>query len=346
MDYDSLIKETKKALDGYSNVNTELEALYKKAKDNNTAGYNLAKQQLNKQYIVDKNAAVTKGKLDEKDMYQYLASRGLSSSGESVQTKVDSNISINNSLSDLAQKNTNALTALEKEKLVYESELDTELADKKLNLYKWKTELAAQIAELKTNLEKSSSSGNSGSNNNGSDNTDDTKNTYSPKTSTKELAKNIIESYSTNGKISTTLQKSYIKKYLNTLSNIENIDTNYLKELIINLKAAGYTDITDMAAEVNIAVEKSKSYYNSVYDKYYNIYLKSNKSSSQAQKLAVTKAKTLMLDYIYQRCSTIQSFEKACKQAGVSSTEIAEYIKRVGNIIDSKGNSISLGTKM
>lgn len=338
MEYDSIL-EVKNALGSYSNVTAELEALYKKAKENNISSFENAKKELSTQYAEDKNAAVTKGKLDEKDMNQFLASRGLSTSGESVQAKIDSNISINNSLSSLAKVNASSLSALEQEKHDKENELDTELNEKKLNLEQWKAELTAQFTET-----KSSSSGSI--DNSSPEEEKPTTETYIPETSAKELAKSILATYAADGKITTTLQKSYVKQYLNTLSKKEGVDTDYLKELIINLKAAGYTDITDSSSEATIAAENGAIYYKTAYEQLYGILMKGNRSTTAAEELAVKQARVLMLDYVYKRCATLQTFEKACAKMQITDSELDEYYTRLDNIFKQDKTSLQLGSEL
>ncbi|PKM60996.1 MAG: hypothetical protein CVU97_07475 [Firmicutes bacterium HGW-Firmicutes-21] len=343
MDYDTLIKETKKSLESYSSINTQLEELYRQAKQKNAASYDLAKKDLDEQYNTDRNSAVTKGMLDEKDLHQFLAARGLSSSGESVQAKIDSAISVNNTLNELAKQNTRSLSSLEQERLNAESKLDTELAEKKTELDKWQTELATKVAELK---QKSADSKTVPVSNDKTDPTDTEEKSYTPAISAKELAKNILSSYSTSGKINTALQKSYISIYLNQLVNTEGADSAYIKELLVNLKAAGYTEVDVSTAEAVISVSKGKAYYKEVYEKLFEFYHKGNNSMAQAKKLAENKARKMMLDYIYERCSTIKAFETACRQLGVTGNELNEYNARIENIIKSGKGSLVLGSKL
>lgn len=369
MDYDSIIEKTKKELENFSSISTELEQLYKKAKEKNAAAYALAKDDVNDQYTEDKNAAVTKGMLDEKDIHEFLASRGLSSSGESVQAKLDSNVSINNALTELAKENKKALNTLEQKKLETDSMLNTELAEKKLDLDKWKTSLASDIAKAKINARASENANkpkepeiSTGKPSEpkkpakSKETTQKTKNTntekpdnekgFIPSTSAKELAKNIAASYAENGNIKTNLQKSHIKLYLDSLAKNEGVDKKYLKDVIINLKAAGYTDISASQAEAVITADKAKSYYENVYELMYKTFIKGNRSSAQASNLAKSKAKMLMLQYIYERCSTISDFERACKQAGVTNREINEYYTELKNINKNTSNSVVLGSKL
>ena len=328
MNYNSLIKETKKALESYSDITAELEELYRKAKKSNQASYETARKSLGEQYVSEKNAAAANARLSENDMYQFLASRGLSSSGESVQAKIDSDISLNKTLSELAKANAGSLYTLEREKLQKDIELENLLAEKKIDLKKEQIELATKLAEKGVSGNKSSTSdGNK---------TD----RFVPETSAKELA-----TFSTDGRVTTALQKSYIKQYLNTLYESENIDSDYIKELIINLKAAGYTDITDTASEAFITSKDGQSFYDRAYEQLYSIFIRGNRSAATASRMAREQAKIQMLDYIYQRCTTIEAFEAACRKINITASELKEYYNRIDNIIKKDKDAIKLGSK-
>jgi len=345
MDYDAIINETKKMLENYSSVNDELEELYRRAKEKNTLSYEDAKKSLDRQYKEDRNAAVTKGLMDEKDMQQFLAARGLAASGESVQAKIDSGLSVNNALAALSGENLRALSALEQDRLSTESKLDTELAGKKLEQERWEHELAARLVQLEQSEAASTKSSTSGSGNTPDESSNRTENSFVPQISAKEMAKNIISAYSSGGRIYSNLQKSQISLYLNDLEKKEGADPAYIKELLVNLKAAGYTEIPVSAAEATVAANQGESYYKRVYQKLFDIYHKGNNTLEQAKKLAVNKAKILLIGFLYERCSSISSFEKACGMAGISQEELNEYYRQTDNI-NENGNKLSLGSKI
>lgn len=351
MDYKELIEQTKKALESYSKADEELEELYRQAKERNQKSYELSKQQLAEQYYQDRNQAAAKAQLDEKNMSEFLAARGLASSGESVQAKIDSNMALHNTLSGLAKENMKALGELEKARLEQENQLDLSLAEKKLELNKQKNALSDQIEQLKKALENSKQSGKtadsgkkSGSTNTGTKDDNDTSEKFVPSTSAKDVAKNLVETYGSGGKITTDLQKSKIKKHLESLMQNDGVDEDYIKNIIFNLKSYGYTELSDAYADSVIAAEEASNYYSKLYHELYEIYIRGNRTAEKASEMAKNKAKSLMLDYIYERSRTIAAFENTAKLAGVSQTELEAYYQKLDNIMDS--NKKALGSQL
>jgi len=363
MDYNELIEQTKKALESYSKADTELEELYRQAKERNNKSYELSKNQLAEQYYEDKNQAASRAALSAKDMNEFLAARGLATSGESVQAKLDSNMALNSALSGLAKSNMQSLTELEKQRLEKESELDMSLAEKKLELNKQKNTLSDQIEQLKKALENSNKStddnksndnnkstnsdkkNNNGTTDNNKTKDDTTEKPYVPSTSAKDIAKNILETFASGGKITTDLQRSQIKKYLQSLVKNDGVDEDYIKDIVFILKTYGYSDISEAYADSVIAAKDAAEYYNKMYNDYYEIYVRGNRTADKASSMAKSKAKTLMLDYIYERSRTIAAFESAAKQSGVTQAELEEYYQRLNNIMNN-GEKITLGSKV
>ncbi len=350
MNYNDLIEQTKKALESYSKADAELEELYRQVKERSNKSYELSKQQLAEQYYEDKNQAAAKAKLDEKDMSAFLAARGLASSGESVQTKIDSDMALNKMLSSLAKENIRTLSELEKERLEKENELDLSLAEKKLELNKQKSALSDQIEQLKKALENSKqtdskpATGSSGTGKSGNQ-SESSEKTFIPSTSAKDIAKNIVETYGTEGRITSDLQKGQIKKYLQSLIKNDGVDEDYIKDIVFNLKTYGYTDISDNYADAVLAAEEANKYYDKLYYELYELYIKTNKTAEKASLMAKSKAKALMLDYIYERSRTIAAFESAAKAAGVTQKELEEYYQRLNNIMNNS-EKITLGSKI
>lgn len=326
MDYNKLIEQTKKALESYSDINTQIEALYKKAKEKNLQYYETAKKSLKSQYFDDKNRAVVKGQLDQKDTDQFLAARGLTTSGESVQAKIDTDISVNNALQKLAQANQKALSDIELKKLEKDIELDTAHAQKKLEYNKQMSDLALGLADRKTK---------SGQKTETIPNKTETIHGYTPKATPKELTNSIIESFAPEGRIETDSQKSYIKAYLEELEK-DGIDNDFIKEVIMNLKVYGYSDLPSDSAENFILVDRAKAYYDKIYGNLYGVYIKGNRTTEQAHTLAQQNARKILIDFVYEHIDSASVFENICRRLGISKDEIDEYYDKLGNKIKYK----------
>lgn len=97
------IESIKNALEAYGKQSDEtLTSLYAAARDEYNKSYNAALDTLNAQYESDKKQAYTKKAADDKNMGEYLAARGLSRSGESVNARIASDVSLGNTLSALS----------------------------------------------------------------------------------------------------------------------------------------------------------------------------------------------------------------------------------------------------
>ena len=91
------IESIKNALEAYGKQSDEtLTSLYAAARDEYNKSYNAALDTLNAQYESDKKQAYTKKAADDKNMGEYLAARGLSRSGESVNARIASDVSLGN----------------------------------------------------------------------------------------------------------------------------------------------------------------------------------------------------------------------------------------------------------
>lgn len=144
MAYESLIEEAKKYL---TLDNSEFEKYYSKATENLQQNYKDAIASLNKQYSKDRNDAAAQAMLNSRNMNQYLAARGLSRSGESVQEKINSNLSLNNTLSGLADSNSRQILELAKNKNDSLLSLEEKRLERKDANDKWTSEQAFNIAK-------------------------------------------------------------------------------------------------------------------------------------------------------------------------------------------------------
>ncbi len=149
MTYDSVIEQTRKELEKYSDNTKALTDLYNKAKENYEKSYSNSVEKLNSDYEKSKNAASAQQKLDEKNTGEFLASRGLAFSGESAQAKLNSDMIYKNTLSSLASGHAENLAKLENDKNSYMASLDLDYAEKLLENQKELTDTAIKVTEDK-----------------------------------------------------------------------------------------------------------------------------------------------------------------------------------------------------
>ncbi len=149
MTYDTLIEQTRKELEKYSDNTKALTDLYNKAKENYDKSFNDSIKKLNDDYEKKRNAASAQQKLDEKNAGEYLAARGLAYSGESAQAKLNSDMIYKNTLSSLASDHAENLSKLENSKNSYLAELDLDYAEKLMEKERELTDTAIKLAEDK-----------------------------------------------------------------------------------------------------------------------------------------------------------------------------------------------------
>ena len=99
MDYSNLIQSMKSSLDDYQKASEEeLSALYSAAREEYNKSYTASLENLDRQYKSDVNDAYAKRALEDKNTGEYLASRGLSRSGESANAKIASGVTLGNNV--------------------------------------------------------------------------------------------------------------------------------------------------------------------------------------------------------------------------------------------------------
>ena len=144
MAYEELIRKAKEYL---APEGGEFESYYRKAAENLRADYNSSLAELKKQYGKDKNAAAAQSMQNLRNMNQYLAARGLSRSGEGVQEQLNANISLANTLSELADSNSRQMAELAKSRNSGLLALEEKRIDRKDANEKWLTERAFEVAK-------------------------------------------------------------------------------------------------------------------------------------------------------------------------------------------------------
>ena len=96
MNYSELVEQTKKELEKSYGTSAALTQLYNNAKANYEKQHKESVESLNKDYEEKKNQAAAQKLTNEKNTGEFLASRGLSFSGESAYdfTKISNNLHI------------------------------------------------------------------------------------------------------------------------------------------------------------------------------------------------------------------------------------------------------------
>lgn len=145
-DYKDYIEQAKKYLMKTSPAFEAFEEYYKKAVKNIGEEYGSSADKINEQHFLDSNKTSARSALDAKNISQYMASRGLSRSGEAEQETINSNLSLNQALSELTRSKYDALSKLYSDKNKALLEMEKEYADKKLKSDDWLYSAAFDLA--------------------------------------------------------------------------------------------------------------------------------------------------------------------------------------------------------
>lgn len=148
MAYYDIINDLKSALDGYSDEEARLSALYKNAYDAAEKSYKAEQEALDKEYLASRNRVYSDSARDERNNYALLAERGLGFSGEAAQAKLNSNVLLSNRLGELESKNAESRYALDKDYSDKKHTLSLEYLDKAGAANDEKNRLKLDIASL------------------------------------------------------------------------------------------------------------------------------------------------------------------------------------------------------
>lgn len=153
MAYYDTIEGLKNALDGYSDDEEKLSALYKNAYDAADKEYQDSKALLDRDYRAERNRVYSDNARDERNTFALLAERGLGFSGEAAQTKLNSNILLSNRLGELSAENSRNNAELDKAHADKKHSLSREYFDKAGSLNDEKNRLRFDIASLEQKAE-------------------------------------------------------------------------------------------------------------------------------------------------------------------------------------------------
>ncbi len=429
MDYKDYLEEVKKYLQKNTPSLTAYEDYYKKAIKNLGESYDASAERLEGEYASDANSAAAQSALNSKNIAQYMASRGLSRSGEAEQETINSNLSLNKTLSDLAKSKYNALSGLYADKNESLLALEKDYASKKSEnddwLYNAAVDLAAaeleadrreedfaredaktagereygeHIRKLEAKLKEEAAQSERAYRDsktkeergyNESREADErayeeylreaekkyeaqllaekrayedkvreieqanrlalegktADGGYTPSQTPTALAKSVISSYTADGrKISTIPDLIKVNDYLKELES-GGVSENYIKELLVSLKAAGYKPPTQEHINAGKSVEGSADIYKSRRDSYYSMYTLLGFDQKKSSELAETAAINSRLDYCYTHSKSAKEFEYCCEILKISQETLDKYLARITYInSDEKRKGIGFNT--
>ena len=339
MKYSELVEQTKKELEKSYGTAAELTRLYNNAKANYEKQHKQSLEELSKDYEQKRNDAAAQKLIDEKNTGEFLASRGLSFSGESAQARLNSDITFNNTLSDLAKQHGEGISQLNKSKSEYFEKLDTDYAKDSISAQKELQKLAQEMADNKIKYGEVTVGGDAL----GTDDSDDGGEVvFTPDMSAYQLASAIVKRFGSGGKISKAEHNINVRNYLEKLTSRYNITDEYMDKVIFVLDALGYTAMDKTGEKTASIVSEAELYHDKAYEKAKNLAKMLFTDYDDRNNYAKKHAYMEKLDYVYTRCETIEQFYEACLMLGLDSEETEEYLDLVSARSNTK-NEIKLG---
>lgn len=339
MKYSELVEQTKKELEKSYGTSAELTQLYNNAKANYEKQHEKSIESLNKNYDEKRNSAAAQKLLDEKNTGEFLASRGLSFSGESAQAKLNSDISFNNTLSSLAKQHGEGISQLNKNKTEYFEKLDTDYAKDSIAARKELMELAQEMAENKIKYGDVTVNGSALGSESGSEGGDGI---FDPAMSAHQLATAIVKRYGTNGKVKDAYQNLDIRNYLEGLSERYTLADDYMDKVIFVLDALGYTAADEQGLNTAEIVKNANSVYDAAHRKATSMAQFLFNDYDDGKTYAEKRAYMERLDYLYTACESMEQFYSACELLDMDSEETEAYLDNVTARRNTK-NEIKLG---
>ena len=363
-DYDIWLAEAKAALDGYSAEQAEIAKLYEQAKQNAKDSLDAQKEKLYSQSRDAKSQAAADAKRTERNINQTLASRGLAFSGENAQTHLDVNLGLQNELASIDRDTGAQVQELQNEHNKTVTELDLAHAEARSANAQKRAELQSKLAEIASQKAQSQTqSQTSAEQAVEKDGTEDTEQSsiampnlkgkslaervrlmleyvaqqkkesytaYVPDISARDLAKQLITSAGTNGKVTDYEEQALLTTLLEALTEAHDFDADYYEELMLNLRSMGYRpDYTrDLQKEQTALIKQSQSVYSEKYKRYYAMYESFNMYAGDCDELASELATFEQLVYIYENSESTDRFEAAVAALHLED-ELVGFYKRV-----------------
>ena len=338
MAYNDAISSLKSALDGYSAEEEKIKALYAKAKSGAEKKYAEDAAAIESERKLRRAEAAADVMRSARNTDSILAGRGLSFSGEAAQNKIGSAITLNNRLAAIDSDSAKAARELLGGYNAQMLKLEGDEAERALKLAEGKHKLMTSIAEAeskretelaKQQAEYARAAAAAAKANGGAEAQNETGG-YVPKTSAKDLAKQIVGTITDKGYLSTDREKAQAASRLNELYSRFDLSAEYRDDLLFTLRALGYTDPApddpQEKSDVDLTVEGAQAAYDKGYAGEYAACQIAGFKESVSVSRAKKKALDAQLDYIYSHTSNFNDFRNICTVMGIKSTVTEEYL--------------------
>ena len=364
MDYSNLIQSMKSSLDDYQKASEEeLSALYSAAREEYNKSYTASLENLDRQYKSDVNDAYAKRALEDKNTGEYLASRGLSRSGESANAKIASGVTLGNTLDSLSESMYDSKSRLTSQYGQALAGLAEKEAAEKSENRKWYADLSASLAsaaednrlkEEQLQLDRDKLQHTVEMDNNELKKLKEELEAYEKELSKREKAlKDMLNGSEASGSgeaAGTESPEDYAKTLVYNatgkdsisgasdivavMKELKELQSNgmsdqYYKSLLSALKKLGYSTQDLDYDEISDVAQKSKENYERIYRELYRLYSMKGYTDSSASDTAGKQADEIQYEYLYKYSPNIDFFESAVVLAGLDTDSLDGFYQKV-----------------
>lgn len=169
------------------------------------------------------------------------------------------------------------------------------------------------------------------------------KGTVVPEVSARNLATQLVKAAGSSGKISGSRQQAALSSLLDALLASVNLDSDYYDELMLNLRSLGYRPDYAQTADENVAKlqNASRDVYETMYQRYCNIYRKVGMADGDAVRRAQQDARYLQLRYLYTHSYDADEFEYAA-----DALQLTGYLDEFYNRLSKEKEKVKLGSEV
>ena len=168
------------------------------------------------------------------------------------------------------------------------------------------------------------------------------KGTVVPEVSARNLANQLVKAAGSSGKISGSRQQAALSSLLDALLASVNLDSDYYDELMLNLRSLGYRPDYAQTVDENVAKlqNASRDVYETMYQRYYNLYRKVGMVEGDAVRRAQQDARYLQIRYLYAHSYDEDEFEYAA-----DALQLTGYLNEFYDRLSKEKTKVELGSE-
>ena len=329
MAYNDAIESLKKALEGYSEEEERIKALYAKARNALETGYGEEIAANERDRLAKRADAEADVKRQERNGDIMLAQRGLSFSGEAAQSRLGSALALNKRLAEIDSAHEQSKRELAKTQSENLLKTDAEEAKRTAEARESKNRTLRDIAGLEAKRDAEEARVIRGAAEEAQADLTEENGGYRPPITARVLAEQMVNSVNSKGYVSKAWEMKRIAEKLEELTKGYDIDKDYLDDLIFSLRAYGYTEPKkETRSSTEILADEAETFYKSSYATTYAACQMAGFPESYSAAHAKEKASEKLFDYLYERVTDAKDFRNICTVLGISNAAANEYLEK------------------